>query len=74
MKVAEYVEHAFDRGLSIADMLKLPSALVWADARLGGPVRRVLPITYATSQGWQKLAPAATRAPLPRMALMAIAK
>lgn len=74
VKVALYVEHTFDRGLSIADMLKLPSALTWAVPRLGGLVRRVLPITYATLQGWQKLTPAATRAPLPRMVLMAIAE
>lgn len=33
--LAEYAEAAFDRGRSIADMLNLPSALIWAASRLG---------------------------------------
>lgn len=34
--LVQYIENAFDRGLSIADMLKLPSALIWAVPALGG--------------------------------------
>lgn len=63
--LTQYLEFAFDRGQSIGDTMKPPSALIWAVPRLGGPVRRILPSAHATLQGWQRLVPPTSRPRLP---------
>ncbi len=72
--ITDYLEESFDLGWPRSRVACLPPALLWARPELGAPVRKVLPSSAAALAGWQKLQPPASRPPLPRAVMMALAE